>query len=166
MIPGNTLEVSTPSDREIDLVRSFDAPRRLVFEAYTKPELLKRWLGVFGGWSLDVCEIDLRPGGRYRYVWRNGETSMGMGGVFHEIVVPERIVSAEKFDDPWYEGQALCTVTFVEKAAKTTLTMRLLYDSKAIRDSVLQSPMEKGVGAGFDMLDKLLAESAAAGGTR
>src|ERR1700738_5300868 len=97
------LQVSTPSDREIAMTRVFDAPRRLVFDAYTKPELLKRWLGVVGGWALDVCEVDLRVGGKYRWVWRgaNGQ-EMGMGGVYREIVPGERIVSTELFDDAWY----------------------------------------------------------------
>src|SRR6267143_2888304 len=91
------LKITTPSDREIAMTRVFDAPRNLVFDAWTKPELLKRWLGVRAGWSLAVCEIDLRVGGAYRYVWRkdsNG-TEMGMRGVYREIVRPDRLVSTE-----------------------------------------------------------------------
>ncbi len=86
-----TLQVTTPSDREIAMTRVFDAPRRLVFDAWTKPELLKRWLGVRGGWSFTVCEVDLKVGGTYRFVWRgpNGK-EMGMGGVYREIKPPER----------------------------------------------------------------------------
>src|SRR5882672_8441550 len=110
--PGG-LQVSTPSEREIAMTRVFDAPRKLVFDAWTKPELLKRWLGVFGGWSLEVCEIDLKVGGKYRYVWRGPDgVAMGMGGVFREIVPAERLVTTETFDDPWYEGEAVGTVTF------------------------------------------------------
>jgi uncharacterized protein YndB with AHSA1/START domain len=143
------------------MTRDFDAPRKLVFDAYTKPELLKRWLGVFNGWSLAVCEIDLKAGGTYRYVWRgpNGEV-MGMRGVLREIVVPERIVSTEEFDEPWYEGEAVGTVEFVERGGKTTLTMTMRYASKEIRDAVLKSPMEQGVAASFDNLAGLLAASA------
>ena len=96
-----TLQVTTPSEREIAMTRVFDAPRRLVFDAWTRPELLKRWLGVRGGWSFAVCEVDLRVGGAYRFVWRgpNGK-EMGMGGVYREIVPPERLVATELFDDP------------------------------------------------------------------
>src|ERR1700716_4401588 len=90
------LQVTTPSDREIAMTRVFDAPRSLVFDAFTKPELLKRWLGVLGGWTFAVCEVDLKVGGKYRYVWRGKDgREMGMGGVYREIVRPERIVSTE-----------------------------------------------------------------------
>ena len=155
------LIVTTPSDREIRMTREFDAPRKLVFEAYTKPELLQRWLGVFGGWTLDVCEVDLRVGGRYRYVWRKaGGVEMGMGGVFQEVVMNERIVTSEKFDDPWYQGECIATVTFRESGGRTTLTMDLLYDSREIRDGVLRSPMETGVAASFDLLEQILGKSA------
>ena len=89
------------------MIRSFDAPRSRVFEAFTRPELVKQWLGVRRGWTLPVCEIDLRPGGAYRYVWRGPDRAeMGMGGVFKEITVPERVVCTERFDQPWYEGDA------------------------------------------------------------
>jgi uncharacterized protein YndB with AHSA1/START domain len=153
-----SLKVTTPTDREIVMSRVFDAPRALVFEAYTKPELLKCWLGVFGGWSLAVCEIDLRVGGSYRYVWRGpGGAEMGMGGVFREIAAPERLVTTEKFDEPWYEGEAQGTVEFVERDGQTTLTMTMRYSSKAVRDAVLQSPMKEGVGQGFDQLAEVLS---------
>lgn len=156
-----TLRITTPSDRELAMTRVFDAPRRLVFEANTKPELVKRWLGVQNGWSLAVCEIDLRVGGSYRYVWRKAnQPAMGMGGVYREIVPDERIVVTETFDDAWYEGEAMNTVTFVELDGKTTLTMTLLYASKEVRDSVLKSPMESGVAAGFNKLEELLASGA------
>lgn len=159
---ANTLTVTTPSDTEIAMTRVFDAPRHLVVEAYTNPELLERWLGVHNGWTLAVCEIDFRVGGTYRYVWRgpNGE-EMGMRGVYREIVPNERIVATERFDESWYEGDAVGTVTFEEQDGKTTLTMRVQYDSKEVRDSVLRTPMEQGVGAGFDQLDKVLASMAA-----
>src|SRR5216684_5334302 len=122
-----TLQVTTPSEREIAMTRVFDAPRKLVFDALTKPELLKRWLGVFGGWSLAVCEIDLKVGGTYRYVWRKSDgTEMGMGGVYREIVRPERIVCTEVFDVPWYAGDARDTTVLVEKGGKTTLTTTVI----------------------------------------
>lgn len=153
-----TLRITTPSEREIAMTRVFQAPRHLVFAAYTQCPLLKRWLGVFGGWELAVCEIDLRVGGEYRWVWRKGkDTEMGMGGVFREVVPNEKLVSRERFDDAWYEGEALVTATFTEDAGKTTLVATMRYDSKAIRDSVLQSPMESGVAASYDKLAEVLA---------
>ena len=155
-----SLTITTPSDLEISMTRVFDAPRRLVFDAYTKPELLKRWLGVFGGWELAVCEVDLQMGGRYRYEWRGpGGKEMGMGGVIRELDPPARIVTTEKFDDPWYEGEALGTVTFVEQGGKTTLTMTMRYQSKDVRDAVLLSPMEQGLAASLDKLEELLPAS-------
>jgi uncharacterized protein YndB with AHSA1/START domain len=158
---NGSLKVTTPSDREIVMTRVFDAPRRLVYEAYTKPELLKRWLGVHNGWTLAVCEIDLKVGGTYRYVWRGPDgMEMGMRGVYQELIPSERVVATEKFDQPWYEGEAVGTVTFDEQDGKTTLTMTILYASKDIRDAVLQSPMEQGVGAGFDKLAELLPSMA------
>jgi uncharacterized protein YndB with AHSA1/START domain len=152
------MTVTTPSDREIALTRVFDAPRHLVFAAYTRPELLQRWLGVVAGWSWAVCEIDLRVGGAYRWVWRGPDgAEMGMGGVYREIVPPERIVATEKFDQSWYPGEAMTTVTLVERAGRTTLTLTVRYESRAARDAVLASPMEQGVAAGFDNLAALLA---------
>lgn len=158
MTKTGTMTITTPSDREIAMSRDFDAPRRLVYEAYTKPELLKRWLGVFAGWSLAVCEIDLRVGGAYRYVWHGPDgVQMGMSGVYREIEPLDRIVATELFDDPWYPGEALGTVSFVEHEGKTTLTITMQYSSKETRDSVLQTPMEQGMNAGFDNLDLVLA---------
>ena len=161
MSPTGTLQVTTPSDREIAMIREFNAPARLVWDAYTKPELLKRWLGVFQGWTMPVCEVDLKVGGNYRYVWHgpNGEV-MGMGGTFLEIVPHERIVATEKFDDPWYEGEAVDTTTFVERDGRTTLTTTMRLASKEVRDNVLKSPMEQGVGASYDALDEVLASMA------
>jgi uncharacterized protein YndB with AHSA1/START domain len=162
MTHSGELKVTTPSDREIALIRVFDAPRSLVFDALTKPELVKRWLGVFGGWSMVVCEIDLKLGGAYRYVWHGPDGSkMGMRGVYREIVVPERIVSTESFDEAWYEGDAVGTVVLVEQGGKTTLTTTVRYASREVRDAVLKSPMEKGVAAGYDKLAELLAQTLA-----
>jgi len=158
MTATRSLKVSTPSDREIEMTRVFDAPRHLVFEAYTKPELLKRWLGAMAGWTRAVCEVDLQVGGTYRYLSRGpGGAEMGMRGTFREVKPPERLVSTEKFDQAWYEGECVGTVTFTEHKGRTTLTLRLLYDSKAVRDGVLRSPAKDGVAAGFDLLDQVLA---------
>ena len=158
MKDNRTLKVTTPTDREIAMTRVFDAPRRLVFDAWTKPELVKRWLGVRGGWSLEVCEIDLRQGGTYRYVWRGPDgKEMGMRGVYREIVRPERLVATESFDDPWYPGEALDTTVLVEQGGKTTVTTTVLYQSREVRDAVLKSPMERGVAESYDKLAELLA---------
>ena len=157
MNPGR-LTLTTPTDREIVMTRVFDAPRRLVFDAMTKPELLKRWFFGPPGWSLEVCEVDLRVGGGYRYVWRGrGGTEMGMRGVYREVVPPERIVQTEAFDESWYPGEAVGTLVLVERDGKTTLTMTVLYDSREIRDAVLKTPMERGVAMGYDRLAELLA---------
>ncbi|MBV9495229.1 MAG: SRPBCC family protein [Acidobacteria bacterium] len=149
--------VTATGDREIVMTRSFAAPRELVFEAFTKPELLKRWLLGPPGWTMPVCEVDLRVGGRYRYVWEKDGEEMGMGGVFREIVAPERIVNTEQFDNPWYEGEATGTVTFVEENGRTTVSQRLTYASKDVRDKILESGMERGVEASYDRLAQLLA---------
>jgi uncharacterized protein YndB with AHSA1/START domain len=160
------LQITTPSDREIAMRRFFDAPRRLVFAALTTPELVKKWLLGPPGWSMPVCEIDLRVGGKYRYAWRRDSdgTDMGMGGVYREIVKPELIVATEKFDQAWYEGEAVGTTLLIEQDGKTTLTQTMLYASKATRDAVLKSPMESGVSASYDRLAELVAQ--AAEGTR
>jgi uncharacterized protein YndB with AHSA1/START domain len=130
----------------------------LVFDAHTKPELVKRWLLGPPGWTMPVCEIDLRVGGKYRYVWRNADgTEMGMGGVFREIARPERLVATEVFDQSWYPGEALDTSVFVEERGKTTVTLTVLYESREARDGVLKSPMEQGMAAGYDRLEELLA---------
>jgi len=152
------LQITTPSDRELAMIRSFDAPRGLVWDAWTKPELLKQWLGVRGGWTFALCEVDLKVGGKYRYVWRGPSgAEMGMGGVFREVAKPERIVATEKFDESWYEGDAMDTTTFVERGGKTTVTTTVRYASKAVRDAVLKSPMESGVAESYNKLDEVLA---------
>lgn len=154
----NTLKVAAQGDREILVTRAFDAPRAMVFEAYTRPELLKRWLGAFGGWSLDVCEVDLVVGGAYRWVWRGPDgAQMGISGRYLEVAAPERLVCTEQFDEAWYPGEGIVTVDFIEKAGATTLTLTLRYESEAARDGVLKSPMETGLAASYDALEALLA---------
>ena len=155
----NRLQVTTPSDRELVMTRVFDAPRTLVFDCWTKPELVKRWLLGPAGWSMPVCNIDLKVGGAYRYVWRRDSdgTEMGMGGVYREIVAPERIVATEKFDESWYPGEAIGTMALVEQGGKTTLTQTMLYESQEARDAVLKSGMETGVAQSYDRLEELLA---------
>jgi uncharacterized protein YndB with AHSA1/START domain len=154
------LEISTPSEYEIRIIRVFDAPRVMLFDAFTKPELLRRWLFGPNGWSLDVCEIELRAGGSYRYVWQRRQDGkrMGAGGTFREVVAPVRIVSTERFDDAWYSGEGLNTVELAEtKRGITTLTQTLRYESQAARDAVLKSPMDQGLAAGYDRLEEMLS---------
>src|SRR5258705_482248 len=134
------LKVTTRGDREIVMTRDFDAPPRLVFHALTKPELVKQWLLGPPGWSMPVCEIDL-----------------GMGGAYREIVVPERIVNTEKFDEAWYPGEAVGTAVLIEQGGMTTLTQTVLYVSQEARDGVLKSGMERGVAVSYDRLAELLA---------
>lgn len=155
----SSLQVTTPSDREITMTRVFDAPREMVFEALTRPELLKRWLLGPDGWSLDVCEIDLKVGGAYRYMWRREAdgTEMGMSGVYREIAPPERIVATEVFDQAWYPGEAVGTTVLTEQGGRTTLTNTMMYASQEARDGVLKSGMEDGVSVSYDRLAEVLA---------
>jgi len=158
MMNTGTMTLVTCGDREIVITRVFDAPRRLVWDAMTKPELLKRWLTGPPGWSMPVCEVDLKVGGAYRYVWRGPDgTEMGMGGVHREVVPPERIVCTQLFDQDWTSGEAVGTLVLNEKDGKTTLTNTILYTTKEARESVLKTPMEQGMAMGYDKLAALLA---------
>jgi uncharacterized protein YndB with AHSA1/START domain len=155
---SGTFTIKANGDREIVVTRVFDAPRRLVFDAYTKPELIKQWLIGPDGWSMPICETDLRPGGKYRYVWRNDTdgSEMGMGGVYREVAPPERIVATELFDEVWYPGEAVDTIVLTEQGGKTTLTQTILYNSRETRDAVLKSPMQTGMAASYDRLEKFV----------
>ena len=154
-----TFKLSTPSDREILVERDFDAPRALVFDAFTRPDLVRRWLLGPDGWTMPVCQIDLRVGGAYRYVWRKESTGaeMGMGGTFREIVPREKLVITEKFDDAWYPGEAINTTTFEERSGVTTVRLVVTYESREARDIASRSGMERGMIAGFDRLEQVLA---------
>lgn len=152
------LNVAAAGDREIVFTRVFEAPRRRVFDALTRPDLLKRWHGPHG-WSLAVCEVDLKAGGAFRFVWRQGTdatTDMGMSGVYREVVPPERLVHIERFDQPWYPGECVITTVLTEESGKTTFTATLRYESREARDAVLATPMEHGVAEAYDKLAELL----------
>jgi uncharacterized protein (TIGR03086 family) len=152
-----TLQVTTPSDCEIVLTRVFDAPRHLVFDAFTKPELLKRWFGP-RGWSLAVCDVDLRVGGAWRFVLRGPDgQEMGMRGVYRELTPPDGSVHTESFDD--YPGESLVTTVLTERDGKTTLTATVRYDSREVRDAVVASGMEHGAAESYDKLAELLTTS-------
>lgn len=157
---SGTLQVTTPGDREVVMTRVFDAPRQLVFDAFSKPELLKRWFGP-RGWSLVVCEVDFRVGGGFRFVLRGPDgREMGMRGVYRELVPPERSVHMESFDD--YPGESEVTGVFAEQGGKTTLTVTVAYASREVRDIVLKSGMEHGAAESYDRLAELLTAEAAA----
>jgi uncharacterized protein YndB with AHSA1/START domain len=156
-----TLQIQAQGERELVILRSFNAPRALVFQAFTTPALLGRWLLGPPGWSMPVCEVDLRVGGSYRYVWRNEDgRDMGMGGVFREIIPAQRLVCTEVFDEAWYPGEGLSTLEFVQRDAFTLLTNTVRYESREARDIVLQSPMEQGLVISYNRLGELLAAQA------
>ena len=157
------LKITTSGDRELVMTRVFTAPRTLVFDAHTKPELVTRWLLGPPGWSMPVCEMDVRVGGTYRWVWRHDRdgTEMGMGGTYREVRAPERLVATERFDEAWYPGEALNTLVLVEQGGRTTLTQTMRYESREARDAVIKSGMESGVKASYDRLDDLLAATPA-----
>src|SRR5262249_16513403 len=161
MKPSDPFKVEAYGDREIIMTREFDAPRELVFEALTKPEFVSQWLLGPPGWTMPVCQIDFRVGGAYRYVWRNEDgREMGMGGNYIEVVRPERIVHTERFDEAWYEGESLNTWALIERDGRTTLTLTSRYETRAVRDEVLDSGMQSGVATSYDRLDDILAKMA------
>jgi uncharacterized protein YndB with AHSA1/START domain len=151
--------LTTPSDREIVITRLVAAPRRLVFAAYTNPEHLPHWMLGPEGWTMPVCEIDLRPGGAWHFVWRRADgTEMAMRGVYQEIVPPERLVSTESWGGDWPE--TLNTLVLTEEDGKTTITQRVLYPSKDARDAALKTGMLEGASESFDRLAEYLAAMA------
>ena len=154
-----TVEVTTPSDLEVRIKRSFDAAPRLVYAAHTKPELVRRWLTGPDGWEMTVCDIDLRAGGKFRYEWRNADgREMGMGGGYREIEEPSRIVHTELFDEDWTGGEVVTTTLFeADGADRTVLTVTTVYSSKEARDGAIASGMTSGLDTSYDKLAALLA---------
>jgi uncharacterized protein len=155
-----TLTVTTPTDREIVMTRDFDAPRALVFDAMSKPELLKRWLLGPPGWSMVECENDLKVGGAFLHVWRRDDgAEMSMRGVYREVVPPERIVRTESFafGCDGQAGEQVATLVLTEQDGKTALTLTVLFPSKEARDATIASGMERGVAASYERLAEMLA---------
>lgn len=149
------LEVTTPTDKELCMTRVFDAPRKLVWEAWTNPKHLPQWLLGPEGWTMPVCEIDLRPGGKWRFVWRKSDgKEMEMSGVYKEVAPPERVVHTERWGPEWPE--TLNTLVLTEKDGKTTAALTALYVSKEARDAALKTGMTSGVEISFVRLDNLL----------
>lgn len=158
-----TLKIAPVGDLEIVMTRVFHAPRDLVFAALTKPDLVKRWLLGPPGWTMPVCEIDLKVGGAYRYVWCHEDgREMGMGGIYREIVRPDRLVHTELFDTAWYPGESLITTVLSEQTRSTTLTATCRHESQAARDEVLASGMESGVAPSYDRLEEIVTTTTSA----
>ena len=160
----NQLKITTKGDREIVITRSLNAPANLVWEAMTRPELIRRWLFLPPGWTMTRCDEDVRVGGSYRWEWAgpDGKPAMSMGGVYREVVPHKRVVRTEKFDfgcQP-QAGEQIGTTEFIEQAGRTLVRITVVYPSKEARDAALASGMEHGMSAGYDRLETLLAEGA------
>jgi uncharacterized protein YndB with AHSA1/START domain len=155
---SDSFKVTTPSDEEIRMTRLFNAPRHLVFEAMTRPEHVKRWWGRLGeGYSVPVCEIDLRPGGQWRFVNRHPNGEAGFRGEYREIMPPSRLVFTEIFED-FPDSVSVVTAELTDEGGKTRLTATVRYPSLAVRDMVLASGMSTGAGISYDRLEDLVAE--------
>jgi uncharacterized protein YndB with AHSA1/START domain len=142
---------TTPSDREVVMTREVEAPRELVFDAWTKPEHVQQWMLGPSGWTMPVCEIDLRPGGEWHFVWGRADgTEMEMRGEYREVTPPVRLVSTESWGGDWPE--TINTVTLSEEDGKTTITQTVLYPSQEARDAALETGMKDGVSLSFDRL--------------
>ncbi|MGK3992162.1 SRPBCC family protein [Sorangium sp. So ce1024] len=154
----DSFQVSTPSEQEIRMTRLFNAPRQLVFDAMTKPEHVRRWWGCLSeGYSVPVCEIDLRPGGKWRFVNRHPGGEAAFYGEYKEITPPSRLVFTEIFEQ-YPDTVTLVTSVFTEEAGKTRLTVTVRYPSLEVRDIVLSSGMAEGAGISYDRLEDLVAE--------
>jgi uncharacterized protein YndB with AHSA1/START domain len=149
------LKVTLPSDLEIVLTRTFDAPRHLVFEAMSKPEYVRRWYCAFDGFTMPVCEIDFRVGGTWRYVLRGPDgNEVCFYGEYLEINGPGRVVNTEFFA-PFPEEKTVCTVTLEESGGKTQYRCHVVHTTKEGRDGHINSGMEQGADVVFDRLDEV-----------
>ena len=155
------VKITHPSDNAVTVSRSFDAPADLVFACHTKPQLVQRWMVGSPGWTMPVCEIDLRVGGTYRYIWRSttDASEFGFTGRYREIAIPSRLVHTEAMIGQ--PGEALVTTTFTEAAGHTTLSVTMAFESQAMRDQVLLTGMTDGMALSYDQLDELMAEKVA-----
>jgi uncharacterized protein YndB with AHSA1/START domain len=153
-----SIKVTTPSDTEICITRWFNAPRHLVYRAFTDATILKRWLEL-PGFSMTECASDMRVGGVVRFAWK-GDAGGGMGitTVMQEVVRDKRIVGREKFDEAWYPGEAIVTQEFADDKGGTTLTVTIRYESKAARDGVLKTPMSERMSKTYEQLETLLGK--------
>ncbi|MET0323652.1 MAG: SRPBCC family protein [Ilumatobacteraceae bacterium] len=159
-----TLTITAIEERAILIRRSFAAPRHLVYEAFTTPALVRRWLGP-AAWPMTACEIDLRIGGAWRYEMHGPDGAvMVMQGVYQELDPPSRIVTTETFDDDWTGGETLNTTVFDDVGGGTEVTITVVYPSPEARDGALASGMERGLAEGFDRLTSLLSTATTDGG--
>jgi uncharacterized protein YndB with AHSA1/START domain len=156
-------QVTLPSEREVRVIRSFRAPRALVYRAYTEPQLIQRWLLGPPGWSMPVCEMDVRVGGRYRWRWRNDQdgSEFGFAGTFREVEPEARLVHTEAYDpgtvvDGYPSGDAIVRVTFTEEEGVTTVTTLIDFASKEARDAAIATGMTDGMEESYQLLDRLL----------
>lgn len=161
---NSTAQVSLPSDTEVRVVRDFRAPRQLVWDAHIKTELFQRWIGGYPGWTMPVCEMDVRVGGKYQWRWRDEEgKEFGFYGEFREVVAPEKFVSAEFFDPGSFGGEmstnpTINRTTFSEENGVTTVVVLIQYDSKEARDAAIATGMTDGMEVSYARLDALVAE--------
>jgi uncharacterized protein YndB with AHSA1/START domain len=154
------VSVSLPSDMEIQVDRSFSAPRQLVWDCHTKPELVKRWLYGPEEWPIVACEMDVRPGGSFNYVWRHEvQGEMVLRGTYRTVERPQRMVHTELFDQDWTGGETVVTSLFDEKDGVTTLTMTILYSSREARDGALKTGMTEGMSQSYIRLDEVLTQN-------
>jgi len=161
MSDAGKMLVTTPSDREVVVTRVFNAPRSLVFEAWTNPKYVPQWMLGPEGWTMPVCEIDLRAGGAWHFVWRQTSgTEMEMRGVYREITPPDRLVTTESWGADWPE--TVNTIVLREENGKTTMTLTILYPSKEARENALKAGMKEGMEMTFDRLEKHLLASQSA----
>jgi uncharacterized protein YndB with AHSA1/START domain len=154
------LQVTTPNDLDIVVTRAFNAPRKLVWQAWTTPAYIRRWMLGPSGWEMPVCDVDMRVGGKYRYVWRKDGHEMGMGGTFKEVRAPEMNAATQLFDGGIMGQEQIVTLRLTETAGRTLSTTTITHKSKAERDAALQTGMERGMEAGYERLDAILGEMA------
>jgi uncharacterized protein YndB with AHSA1/START domain len=160
-------QVTLPSEREVKVTRSFKAPRALVYRAYTEPQLVQRWLLGPPGWSMPVCEMDVRVGGRYRWRWRNDQdgSEFGFTGTFREVQPAARLVHTEAYDpgtvgDGYPGNEAIVVITFGEEGGVTTVTTLIDFGSKEARDAAVATGMTDGMEQSYALLDRLLSDKA------
>jgi len=158
-------KVTLPSDREVKVTRSFNAPRALVYRAYTEPALVQRWLLGPPGWSMPVCEMDIRVGGRYRWRWRSDKdaSEFGFAGTFREVQPRSKLVHTQAYDpgtvgNAHPESEAIVSVTFTEDGGMTTVTTLIDFGSKEARDAAVATGMTDGMEQSYQLLDGLLSE--------
>jgi uncharacterized protein YndB with AHSA1/START domain len=157
-------QVTLPSDREVKVLRSFRAPRALVYRAYTEPELVRRWLGS-PGWSMPVCDMDVKVGGRFQWRWRSDAdgSEFGFSGTYREVQPPSKIVHTEAYEPGTVGGgypdkDAIVTITFAEEGGMTTLSTLIDYGSKEARDAAVATGMTDGMEQSYQLLDRVLGE--------